>query len=57
MQDGMKFKKKHLIVQLKEFSVKLRRLAQESVVSFPRSATIVKNSPRFKEFLRIAVEK
>jgi hypothetical protein len=39
------------------FANKLHRLAQESVIAFPRSACTVNNSPRFQEFLRIAVEK
>ena len=42
---------------IKQFANKLHRLAQESVIAFPRSATTVNNSPRFQEFLRIAVEK
>ena len=42
---------------IKLFANKLHRLAQESVIAFPRSATTVNNSPRFQEFLRIAVEK
>ena len=52
-----------LIVSLKnaknvisQFANKLHRLAQESVIAFPRSASTVNNSPRFQEFLRIAVE-
>ena len=39
-----------------QFANKLHRLAQESVIAFPRSASTVNNSPRFQEFLRIAVE-
>ena len=42
---------------IKQFANKLHRLAQESVIAFPRSATTVNNSPRFQEFLRISVEK
>ena len=42
---------------IKQFANKLHRLAQESVIAFPRSATTVHNSPRFQEFLRISVEK
>lgn len=42
---------------IKTFANKLHRLAQESVIAFPRSASTVNNSPRFQEFLRIAVEK
>lgn len=53
----LKFKKKQLKRQMSDFATKLHRLAQESVISFPRSASIVNNSPRFTEFLRIAVEK
>ena len=41
---------------IKQFANKLHRLAQESVIAFPRSASTVNNSPRFQEFLRIAVE-
>lgn len=43
--------------QIHTFAPKLRRLAQELVISFPRSASLVNNSPRFQEFLRLAVEK
>ena len=43
--------------QIKDFSIKLHRLSQESAIAFPRSASMVNNSPRFQEFLRIAVEK
>ena len=43
--------------QIKEFATKLHRLSQESAIAFPRSASMVNNSPRFQEFLRIAVEK
>ena len=53
----MNFKKCGLRKQLKAFATKIHRLAQESVISFPRSASTVNNSPRFTEFLRIAVEK
>lgn len=42
---------------IKQFANKLHRLAQESVIAFPRSASTVNNSPRFQEFLRISVEK
>ena len=41
---------------IRHFANKLHRLAQESVIAFPRSASTVNNSPRFQEFLRIAVE-
>ena len=41
---------------ISQFANKLHRLAQESVIAFPRSASTVNNSPRFQEFLRIAVE-
>ena len=41
---------------IKQFANKLHRLAQESVIAFPRSASTANNSPRFQEFLRIAVE-
>ena len=41
---------------IKHFANKLHRLAQESVIAFPRSASTANNSPRFQEFLRIAVE-
>ena len=41
---------------ISQFADKLHRLAQESVIAFPRSACTVNNSPRFQEFLRIAVE-
>ena len=54
---NLKFKSDQLKSQLKDFSLKLHRLSQESVISFPRSASTVNNSPRFNEFLRIAVEK
>ncbi len=43
--------------QIEAFAPKLRRLAQELVIAFPRSASLVKNSPRFQEFLRLSVEK
>ncbi len=42
---------------IRHFANKLHRLAQESVIAFPRSANTANNSPRFQEFLRIAVEK
>lgn len=42
---------------IKIFANKLHRLAQESVIAFPRSANTANNSPRFQEFLRIAIEK
>ena len=48
---------KHAKDLIKQFANKLHRLAQESVIAFPRSASTVNNSPRFQEFLRIAVEK
>ncbi len=43
--------------RIKKFAPRLHRLAQESVIAFPRSASMVNNSPRFQEFLRLAVEK
>ncbi len=43
--------------QLAAFAPRLRRLAQEQFIAFPRSASLVNNSPRFQEFLRLAVEK
>ena len=55
--EGLNFKQNGLRQQLKTFAGKIHRLAQESVISFPRSASTVNNSPRFTEFLRIAVEK
>ena len=55
--EDLNFKSHGLRQQLKTFGAKIHRLAQESVISFPRSASTVNNSPRFTEFLRIAVEK
>ena len=55
--EGLNFKQNGLRQQLRTFAGKIHRLAQESVISFPRSASTVNNSPRFTEFLRIAVEK
>ena len=55
--EELNFKTCGLRKQLKVFATKIHRLAQESVISFPRSASTVNNSPRFTEFLRIAVEK
>ena len=55
--EELNFKVSGLRQQTKAFATKLHRLAQESVISFPRSASTVNNSPRFTEFLRIAVEK
>ena len=43
--------------EMKDFATKLHRLSQESAIAFPRSASMVNNSPRFQEILRIAVEK
>ena len=43
--------------KIKKFAPRLHRLAQELVIAFPRSASMVNNSPRFQEFLRLAVEK
>ena len=43
--------------KIKKFAPRLHRLAQELVIAFPRSASMVNNSPRFHEFLRLAVEK
>ena len=43
--------------QIHKFAPRLHRLAQEQVIAFPRSASLVNNSPRFQEFLRLAVEK
>ena len=43
--------------RIKRFAPRLHRLAQELVIAFPRSASMVNNSPRFQEFLRLAVEK
>ena len=57
VSEEMNFKRSRLRAGVKEFALKLRRLAQESVIAFPRSASLVKNSPKFNEFLRIAIEK
>jgi hypothetical protein len=43
--------------KIRQFAPRLHRLAQESVIAFPRSASMVNNAPRFQEFLRLAVEK
>ncbi len=43
--------------QVHDFAPRLKRLAQELVIAFPRSASLVSNSPRFQEFLRLSVEK
>lgn len=43
--------------QIHDFAPRLHRLAQESVIAFPRSASLVSNSPRFQEFIRLAIEK
>lgn len=42
--------------RIHQFAPKLHRLAQEQVIAFPRSASMMNNSPRFQEFLRLAVE-
>ncbi|XP_040579519.1 uncharacterized protein [Lepeophtheirus salmonis] len=52
----LKFTKKRARDEINEFAKVLHRLAQESVISFPRSTKIVNTSPRFQEFLRISVE-
>lgn len=43
--------------EMETLSAKLHRLCQESFIAFPKSANLANNSPRFQEFLRIAIEK
>lgn len=57
MMSDLKFTSSGAKDQIHQFAPKLHRLAQESVIAFPRSASLVNNSPRFQEFLRLAVEK
>ncbi len=57
MMEELKFTSRDARAQLRNFAPRLHRLAQEQFIAFPRSASLVNNSPRFQEFLRLAVEK
>jgi hypothetical protein len=57
MMSELRFSRRDAKAQLEKFAPRLRRLAQEQLIAFPRSASLMANSPRFQEFLRLAVEK
>ena len=57
VMEELRFTSKGAKAQLHKFAPRLHRLSQELVIAFPRSASLMNNSPRFQEFLRLSVEK
>lgn len=57
MMSSLRFTSEQAKTQMIDFARRLHRLSQELFIAFPRSASLISNSPRFQEFLRLAIEK